>query len=150
VRPRIKSFLGVIAFPLLSGCTVLTDQQVSDLNLEIARTTPMCYSPETCEAAWAAARTWIQQNAGFKLQTYSSDFMETYNPTNSSPELAASVSKEPIGGGKYQLTIKLWCDNMFGCQPNEKVAHATFNQFVNERIAKISMPTQSQITRLPQ
>ena len=56
-----------------------------------------------------------------------SDYFDTYNPIQNSPLLAAQVSKDAIGGGKYAIQAKLWCKNMFGCQPNAWEALVDFN-----------------------
>jgi hypothetical protein len=81
---------------------------------------------------WSAARSWVLSHAGTKIQTYGADYFDTYNPIPNSPALAAQVSKDALGSGKYKIGAKLWCDNMFGCQPNAWQALLDFNRTVNQ------------------
>lgn len=125
MRPLL---LGLVAATILAGCA---NQQNYELQAEAQRTIPVCLSEKECEAMWASARRWVLDNAGFKIQNYGSDYFDTYNPTQASPRLAAQVSKEPFGNGSYRIIAKLWCDNMFGCQPDKWQALISFNSAVN-------------------
>jgi len=79
---------------------------------------------------WAAARTFVINHAGFKLQTYSADYMVTYSPSGGSTALGAEVNKQPVQGG-YALVARFWCDNMFGCVPNANDTLKAFTIAVN-------------------
>ncbi|MNJ41763.1 hypothetical protein D3C77_366980 [compost metagenome] len=126
MRLMIPSVLVVLA---LSGCA--NNQQTEAFRAEALRTTPTCDSTDSCEVKWSAARRWVLSHAGTKIQNYGSDYFDTYNPIQNSPLLAAQISKDAVGGGKYAITAKLWCDNMFGCQPNAWEALVDFNRTVN-------------------
>ena len=89
-----------------------------------------CSSEKECEVKWSAARRWIHDNCGFKLQHYSGDFMETFNATDYSPSLACRVSKEPVSQSTYQLRFEANCANMFGCNPPVQQARNDFNRYV--------------------
>lgn len=91
---------------------------------------PICEGEKDCLAKWEAAQLWVAHNAGYKIQTATSVLIETYNATGGSTNLSAQVTKEPLGGGKYQIIAKLWCDNIFGCTPNAKSALSEFNKKV--------------------
>jgi hypothetical protein len=123
--------LSVVAAMVLTACAGTGGTNVAAKRAQVEATIPTCVTPEECEFKWAAARRWILENAGFKLQNVTADFLETYNPTSGSPSLAARVVKEPLGGGRYRLVVTLWCDNMFGCVPNAWDAALGFNQYVN-------------------
>lgn len=102
-----------------------------DLLYEIDRTRPICIDAADCEEKWNAARTFLLKKVGFKLQIYSADYMETYNPTRgSSVELAARVNKEPIGGGRYRIVGSFYCENMFGCTESAGDVMLNFNRYV--------------------
>ncbi len=88
---------------------------------------PICAGTPQCTAEWAEARTFVLQNAGYKIQTYSPDFMQTYNPSGESPSLAAQVNMQPLAGGSYKLVASFWCDNLFGCIPNQWKTLDSFN-----------------------
>lgn len=91
---------------------------------------PMCATKAQCTAEWAEARTFVLDNAGFKIQTYSRDFMQTYNATNDSPSLAATVNKQPMAGGEYKIVASFSCDNFLGCIPNQYTTLDKFNRAV--------------------
>ena len=91
---------------------------------------PVCHSEGECTLMWATARTFILNHAGLKMQTYTSDFMETYNPIQYTTYLAAQVNKEPMsGGGGYVITAKFWC-TMDRCVPNQWETLDQFNRQV--------------------
>ena len=72
------------------------------------------------------------KNAGYKIQTATSVLIETFNTTDSDVRLAAQITKEPQGGGKYRFIAKVWCvDNIFGCSPDRLDALLDFNRTLN-------------------
>lgn len=79
---------------------------------------------------WAAARTFVLEHAGYKIQTYSPDFLQTFSPGEYDADLAAEVNKEPIPGGGYRIVAKFWCNNLFGCNPNQWTTLDAFNRYV--------------------
>lgn len=91
---------------------------------------PVCSTQAQCTAEWAEARTFVLNHAGYKIQTYSRDFLQTYNATGDSPSLAASVNKQPMAGGAYKIVASFWCDNFIGCIPNQRTTLDQFNRAV--------------------
>lgn len=124
---RLLILIGTVS--ALTGC--VSSQEVDAWRSEAERTTPVCQGDDDCQVKWSAARRWVLNNAGTKIQNYGADYFDTYNPLPDSPNLAAQVSKEALGSGKYAITAKLWCNNMFGCQPNAWKALVDFNRTVN-------------------
>lgn len=125
----IKKLLAVSILISLSGCAA-QQQAVQANQTKFQETIPVCIDEKDCTAKWEAAQLWIVHNAGYKLQTTTSVLLETYNATNSSVSLAVRVTKEPMGSGKYQIIVRTWCDNIFGCSPNAWDAALDFNQKV--------------------
>ncbi|QCG64265.1 hypothetical protein [Pseudomonas veronii] len=41
-------------------------------------TIPVCISDKDCELKWSAARRWVLSNAGYKIQSITSDYIETH------------------------------------------------------------------------
>lgn len=115
----------------LAGCATAPSPEFDAKRAEIARTVPTCSSDRECAAKWEAAQLWIVKNAGYKLQLVTPVLLETYNATGSKVELAAQVTKEPLGAGKYSLNIKVWCDNFLGCHPDTLDATLDFQRKVN-------------------
>ena len=114
------------------GCATFTPQQKQTWN----QTVPMCYRESDCEAKWSAARNWVQNNSGYKIQIYTTDLIETYNPSQSSPKIAVRITKQPLstsmeGNKSYAIAIKVWCNNIFGCVPSTDDAIIGFNKYVN-------------------
>ena len=88
--------------------------------------TPTCTSDAECTAKWAAARTYVLQHAGMKIQNYAPDYLETFGSSDMS--IAAQVNKAPLPQGGYAITAKFWCGNMFGCMENPRALLAGFNR----------------------
>lgn len=115
---------------LFSGCAIQQSPERQAKLSELQRTIPTCYGERDCEAKWEAAQLWIVHHAGYKLQTTTNVLLETYNPSRSSTAIAVQVTKEPEGGGRYKMPVKIWCDNMFGCLPDSLDAALDFNRTV--------------------
>jgi hypothetical protein len=121
--------VSVVTLFLMSACATSPERQAK--LAELQRTTPTCSGAEDCNAKWEAAQLWVVKNAGWKIQTQSTVLIETYNPANNSPAIAVRVTKEPLGGGKYQIFVKVWCANLFGCVPDSLDAALKFNREIS-------------------
>lgn len=91
---------------------------------------PTCHDNAQCAAEWAEARTFVLNNAAMKIQTYSDDFLQTYNSPSYSTDLAAQVNKAPLPGGGYEIDASFSCDNIFACVPNSRTTLDHFNRDV--------------------
>lgn len=118
-----------VAITLASGCAANKPKLSSELQYELD--TPLyCDDEKSCKTLWERATYFVNSNAGFKLQIQNDTVIETYNPVQNSPKLAFSISKEPLGNGKYQIWTKAWCANIFGCQPNQYEATAKAKRYM--------------------
>lgn len=118
---------------LFNGCVPNAELE-AEYNAKVAKATntiPVCNTKEDCDAKWEAAQLWIVHNAGYKIQTATSAVIETYNPAEYDTAIAARVTKEPMGKGKYKLVLKTWCANLFGCSINDVDAIISFNNAIN-------------------
>jgi hypothetical protein len=122
-----KPLIALILAAALSGCATQPDPARAARAQDIQRTIPVCDGERDCAVKWEAAQLWVAKNAAYKLQTVTTVLIQTYNPSRSDTGLAASVTKEPLGGGKYRILARLWCDNMFGCHPDSSDALLRFN-----------------------
>lgn len=120
----------ILAAAMLAGCATTPDPKRQAVLDEINRTIPTCAGVDDCNAKWEAAQLWVIHNARFKIQTATTVLIETYNPSDSSPHLAARVTKEPLGGGKYRLLVTVWCDNWIGCVSDPYEKALDFNRTV--------------------
>jgi len=120
----------VLACVLLSGCATMSPQQQAEFQRQMAMTQPHCTTQRQCEAAWSAARNWVNSNCGMKIQTMTDSYIETYNSVDTDPSLACRVTKDPDPAGGYSLSIAVSCGNMFGCVPDAHKAALAFNTSV--------------------
>ena len=120
--PQKIAFFGLSV--MLAGCAVTPTYQGP------IAAAPVCASPAQCAAEWNEARTFVVNNAGYKIETYSPDFMQTYNSVGESPLLAATVNKQPLPGGRFKIAASFWCDNSLGCFPDPRATLNAFNKAV--------------------
>ncbi len=127
--------LSIFAAPLiLSGCYTPSAADLAAAKAE--RDTPpapvpTCVTDAECSAKWAAARTFVLDTAGYKMQTYFPDFLETYNSVGYSVDLAAQVNKAPNPAGGYFIRENFWCSNLISCTPNAAKTLNRFNATLN-------------------
>lgn len=116
---------------MLTGCASVPNAEQQARQAEIDKTIPTCANKDDCSAKWDAAQLWIVHHAAYKIQTATNVLIETFNPSNSDTGLAARVTKEPMGAGKYKILVSLWCDNIFGCIPDTYSSALDFNKTVS-------------------
>lgn len=122
-----RIIVGLSLSMLLAGCATMSPQQQADFQQQMVATQPHCMSQRQCEAAWSAARNWVNGNCGMKIQTMTESYIETYNSPDSSPDIACRVTKDPDPSGGYSLSIAVSCSNLFGCVPDAHKAALAFN-----------------------
>lgn len=91
---------------------------------------PVCAGKAQCAAEWNEARTFVINNAGYKIETYSRDFLQTYNSVDESTALDATVNKQPLPGGRFKIAASFGCDNSLGCFPDPRATLNAFNKAV--------------------
>jgi hypothetical protein len=130
---RTKTYVGLLVGTVIaisiSSCAGVKPKLSSELQSELDA--PLyCENEQECKTMWERATYFVNANAGFKLQVLNDTIIETYNPSRYSPRLAFSISKEPLGDGRYQIWTKAWCANIFGCQPNQYEAIARLKRYM--------------------
>jgi hypothetical protein len=118
MKPRVIGILAICT--VLPGC-------MSGPPIDVGAA-PTCSSEAQCTVMWAQARTFVLAHAGMKIQTYTADFLQTFNSTDTS--IAATVNKEPDQGGVYRIAATFGCGNPFGCVPNPYELLREFNSEV--------------------
>jgi hypothetical protein len=121
-----------LAAVILSICGCVSQKEIDALN-HFRATIPTCSDEKDCEFKWAAARRWVIANTTMKMNTYATDYMDTYNPTGSDG-LSASVSKEPVDEKTYQLVVSVSCKGFY-CLTSMTARRQSFNDYVNGKIA---------------
>lgn len=126
----------VVAVVALSGCAGMRQQQAERQRM-LDSTTPHCNNEQECKEKWSAAQVWVSRNVPMKIQVATDSIIETFGSTqHNSVALAASVTKEPIGGGRYKITIRTGCYNPFGCSPDAYQAALNFHEYLNSLTPK--------------
>lgn len=126
-RPA-AALVGSIFAALIAGCA-----SAPKLDAELQRELDLplyCTNESECKSMWERATYFVNANAGFKIQLHNDTIIETYNPSEYSPKLAFSISREPLGDGRYQIWTKAWCGNMFGCQPHQAEGIARAKRYI--------------------
>jgi len=114
---------------LIGGCATNKPKLSAALQNELD--TPLyCEGEDQCKIMWERATYFVNANAGFKLQVHNDTIIQTYNPSEYSVRLAFSISKEPLGNGKYRIWTKARCANMYGCQPNQYETAARAKRYI--------------------
>lgn len=88
-----SKLLVVIISALVGGCAIAPTAEQQARQAEVDRTVPVCTSAPDCSAKWDAAQLWIVHHASYKIQTATNVLIETFNPSNYDPGLAARVTK---------------------------------------------------------
>jgi hypothetical protein len=128
----MKKLLFTTVSLCLVGCATTPSPERQALLSEFQNTIPTCEKDVDCDVKWDAAQLWVVHHAAYKIQTSTNVLIETYNAVNSADTgFMVQVTKEPLGGGKYQILVNIHCANMFGCVPNQLPAMVDFNRTVN-------------------
>ena len=123
---------------LISGCAMMSPAQRDEAQRQLEANRPVCMGKLQCEAMWDAARDWVSSNCAMKIQTITDSYIETYNPPPNSPNIACSVTRNPRPDGSYEMHMRVWCDNLFGCIPKPFDAMAAFERSVNGTTSRFS------------
>lgn len=124
-----------LATSTLSGCATPEELARRDEMARAAReqymaSLPTCSTAKECEAKWSAARRWVLDHCGFKLQTVTADYMETFNIRDSaSTHMWCRVTKSPISETTYRIELENGINNPFSFGELAP-ARADFNAFV--------------------
>ncbi|HKN65977.1 MAG TPA: hypothetical protein VJW73_06850, partial [Gemmatimonadaceae bacterium] len=83
-----------------------------------------------CKGDWERAQLWIVKHSKWKIQTATDVLVETYNPSEYDPSFGFTATKEPLGNGRYKISLNAKCANFLGCDPREADVVAAFNHYV--------------------
>lgn len=132
--PLLVASCAIIA----TGCVSLTPEEMAAREqhqqavvAEYRASLPRCSSDKECQAKWSAARRWVLDNCGFKLQHVTDDYMETFNIRDpASTNMWCRVTKSPTSETEYVIELENGVNNLFaggGLQD----ARIRFNSYVN-------------------
>jgi type IV pilus biogenesis protein CpaD/CtpE len=120
----MRTVIAALTTALLSGCV---SQQSVDAERRFKETIPTCVAEKECELKWSAARRWLLDNSTMKLQHYTADLMETFNPVQEG--IGGRVIKEPVDAESYRIVVDVWCGG-FSCFGSMTKLKQSFNDYV--------------------
>ena len=125
-----KITLFILAEAVLSGCSatsLLSPAMQADLVRPI-----YCEGASECKTMWKRALRFVQHNAGYKIVKANAALIQT-RPSDGGA-LSMKVTKVPLGGGRYQLKLRLQCAKAFGslCTPNKEETLWRAQLFIRE------------------
>ncbi len=135
-------------FPLfiLSAVILLTGCQSTAFDLKddvlFQQTIPVCTTDDECEKIWNAARQWVMKTTPQGLSIDTAERIQTRAADDESFnwETDITVSKVPLGDGKYQIVMETWCSMTINSCDTERRLMRRFN----EDMARYVSSSQSQ------
>jgi hypothetical protein len=139
-----------IAIPVLSAVVSLSAAgaepgQVAGHPLGMS---PVCVAPQQCVAMWTAARSWVRNTCGYRLEKDTGNVLETYNTVNNtvprqvSRSLACRVTRTARPEGGYVFTVTASCSAISPptnpCYPPADEATGEFNRSLNAVAARFN------------
>ncbi len=125
--------LGVFAAAtLLSGCAMLNQNRTADLSPELRdafETELYCTGDAQCKLMWERAVYYVATTSRWSLQAQTNNLIETEGVPNNYYALGYSITREPMGEGRYRIETRAWCGlKRSQCRPHadEGVARAKF------------------------
>lgn len=119
-----------------SGCASqnsLSPAMQADLAIPI-----YCEGPDECKVMWKRALRFVSLNAGYKIQKADAVTIETKRARGGvqSTRLSMRVTKSPLGAGRYQLNVGVWCVRGISiyrdCKPDAKETLWRAKLFIRE------------------
>lgn len=82
-----------------------------------------------CKEQWERAQLWLASHSKMKVQIATDVLLETYNPPNYW-DYGFTITKNPIGGEKYEINMKPSCPNFLGCSPKPDKVKKAFYYYI--------------------
>ncbi len=113
---------------LLGGCQSTAFDLKDDVLFQ--QTIPVCTTDDECEKIWNAARQWVIKATPQGLATDTSERIQTNAADDESFiwETDITVSKAPLGDGKYQIIMETGCSTTINSCDTERRLMRQFNK----------------------
>jgi hypothetical protein len=122
------ALLSTLAFLTLVSCAVSPETQAKMDEYE--RTIPSCTSDVDCNAKWALARAWTEQNSDFNIRGESDTRIQATSNIISQTGIGVVVNKIATSANSYQIVADLECFSAYSC-PELWDLRVDFNRTVN-------------------
>ena len=120
----------VLAVTILTGCIPPNTALINALAPATTIGNSLECDETTCKQSWERSQFWIAKHSKWKIQTATDVLLQTFNPTQYDPSFGFSITKEPLGNGRYRITMEAVCANSFGCSPNDTEVKNAFYYYV--------------------
>jgi hypothetical protein len=97
---------------LLVACSTVPPEELNAARDAYNNSIPICGTAKECEAKWAAARNWMLEQCGLRLQHIEQDYLETYKSGDyANTDLYCRVTKTPISEAEYRIELTAGANN---------------------------------------
>lgn len=115
----------VAGFMTLAGCLAATPVRLGSA----ANAAPVTCDTN-CTTAWQRSQLWLVKHSRWKIQTATDVLLQTYNPPDQDTSYGFTVTREPVGDGRFTIRMALQCANFIRCDPARSDVLAAFNHYV--------------------
>lgn len=115
---------------LLTGCAFGPRTANLTPELQNALDTPLiCSTASECKLMWERGIYYVANNSKWRVVAETSNLIETEHPYTNYYALAYSITREPMGDGRYRISTRAWCGlKDWKCRPHadEGLARAKY------------------------
>lgn len=123
---------------LLTGCAVNRSANLTP-ELQNALDTPLyCNNASECKLMWERGIYYVANNSKWRVVAETSNLIETERPYKNYYALAYSITREPMGEGRYRIATAAWCGLQdWVCRPHadEGIARAKYYMKTGQQLA---------------
>lgn len=119
---------------LLSSCATAPTAEDLQAEQHYRDSIPTCSTAKECEVKWAAARNWVLNNCGFRIEKIEPDYIETYKSGDSAnTDLYCRVTKSAVSETEYRIELAAGANNFLMYMGSQHTALLQgFNDAVNQ------------------
>jgi len=109
---QISAVLGLL---ILGGCGISAETR--SLIDEYNRSIPICDGEADCRLKWETAYNWVVETPSYPIRVSNEERIETYDADSTRAGTEIRVTREPLGGGRYQFLVDVDCFAIDRCPP---------------------------------
>lgn len=83
---------------------------------------------DSCKDCWERAQVWVANHSRYGVQTATEALIQTYSPGESDPGYGFTITKEPLGSGRYRIVMDQYCAS--DCTPTADEVHRAFYHYL--------------------
>ena len=109
------------------GCAT-RKEPLSDYDLAELAEPLECKGVVECGRLWRKAQAWVVQNAGYKIQSATDAYLQTYNAQSYSSNWAMQLTRMPIGPDTERINLDPSCGPTPLCKEDSSLIIARFRR----------------------